>query len=162
MFAFSLQNYVILCLASFCIPRSSCLLLKLSLYFLLLHSSPIWWNWLPFFQVSFFSISVCVIIDFGYCDIEWFGLEMNWDQHPHDLNSLSIWGCSSALGQWAPLYSGSWPSACGPWNTPSSPCPGDGPLLRAHPPPSARTRAALWWPHLPFQAGWSGASGSDL
>jgi len=42
--AFSWQNSISLCSASFCTPRLNFLLFQLSLDFLLLHSSPLWWN----------------------------------------------------------------------------------------------------------------------
>ena len=69
-----------------------CLLLQVSLDFLLLHSSPLWWKGHLFgvlvleglvglhrtVQLSFFSITGWGI-DLDYCDIEWFALEMNTD-----------------------------------------------------------------------------------
>ena len=71
------------------------LLLQVSLDFLLLHSSPLWWKGHFFFfffgvssrglidlhraiQFQLFGISGWGI-DLGYCDIEWFAFEMNWD-----------------------------------------------------------------------------------
>ena len=70
-----------------------CLLLLVSLEFLLLNSSSLWWKGLLFlvlvleglhrifielFNFSFFSIT-CWGIDLDYCDIEWFALETNRD-----------------------------------------------------------------------------------
>ena len=69
-----------------------CLLLQVSLDFLLLHSSPLWWKghllWvlvlegliglLEPFNFSFFSISTWDI-DLHYSDSEWFALETNRD-----------------------------------------------------------------------------------
>ena len=68
-----------------------CLLLQVSLDFLLLCSSPLWWKGHLFgvsskglvglikpFNFSFFSINGWGI-DLDYCDIEWFALEMNRD-----------------------------------------------------------------------------------
>ena len=46
--AFSWQNSVSLCPTSFCTPSQACLLLRVSLDFLLLHSSPLWWKGHPF------------------------------------------------------------------------------------------------------------------
>ena len=72
----------------------TCLLLQVSLDFLLLHSNPLWWKGHLFFflvlvleglvgdlhkiDFSFFSISGWGI-DLDYCDIEWFALETNQD-----------------------------------------------------------------------------------
>ena len=91
--AFTWQNSVSLCPASFC--TSFCqvqifLLIQVSLDFLLLHSSPydekdifLWVlaleglvGLIEPFSFSFFSISGQGI-DLDYCDIEWFALEMN-------------------------------------------------------------------------------------
>ena len=41
---FSWQNSVSFCPFSFCTPRQTCLLLQVSLDFLLLHSNPLWWK----------------------------------------------------------------------------------------------------------------------
>ena len=82
--AFSWQNSVSLCPALFCTPRPNCLLiLQVSLDFLLLHSSPLWWIGHLFLVLVlrgllglhwFFSAS-----DLDYCDTEWFPLGTNWD-----------------------------------------------------------------------------------
>ena len=69
-----------------------CLLFQVSLDFLLLHSSPLWWKGHLFLvlvlegllhhhrtvQFSFFGISGWGI-DLDYCDIGWFALETNRD-----------------------------------------------------------------------------------
>ena len=66
----------------------TCLLFQVSLNFLLLHSSPLWWKWHLFcvlildglvavhstIQLSFFSISGWGI-DLDYCDTEWFAFK---------------------------------------------------------------------------------------
>ena len=89
--AFSWQNSVSFCPASLffspvpSLPVTSCIS-----WFLLLHSSSLWWKWHLFFGVvledlvdhhrpfnfSFFGISGWGI-DLVYCDIECFALEMN-------------------------------------------------------------------------------------
>ena len=72
----------------------TCLLLQVSLDYLLLHFSPLWWKRRLFLmlvleslvglhrtvQLSFFSISGWGI-NLGWCNIEWFALETNRD-HP--------------------------------------------------------------------------------
>ena len=81
LLAFSLLHFVL--------QAQTCLLLQVSLHFLLLHSSPLWWE-VHFWGVlvleclvmplilSFFSVSGWGM-DLDYCAIEWFVLEMNWD-----------------------------------------------------------------------------------
>ena len=77
-------------LLQFILQGQTCLLHQPPLDFLLLHSNPCRWK-RHFFSVlegvvdlhrtvqfNFFSISDCGI-DFNYCDVEWFALEMNWD-----------------------------------------------------------------------------------
>ena len=83
------KTLVSFCSASFCTPRPN-LPLLLYLYFLLLHSSPLWWkahlflvlvleSLVVFIELfSFFSISGCGI-DLDYCGIKCFALEMNRD-----------------------------------------------------------------------------------
>ena len=79
-------------LLHFVLQDQTCLLLKVSLDFLLLHSSPLWWKgyllWgggvvskglLVFtepFSFSFFGIRGSGI-ELDYCDIAWFALKMN-------------------------------------------------------------------------------------
>ena len=79
-------------LLHFVLQGQICLLLQVSLDFLLLHSSPLWWKWHLFwvlvlegligllepFNFSFFSISTWDI-DLHYSDSEWFALETNRD-----------------------------------------------------------------------------------
>ena len=78
-------------LLHFVLQGQTFLLLHVSLDFLLLHSSPLWWKghfWgelaleglIGFHRTgnfSFFSISGWGL-DLGYCGVEWFTLEMNW------------------------------------------------------------------------------------
>ena len=79
-------------LLHFVLQGQTCLLLQVSLDFLLLHSSPLWWKghlFLVFIlegfvghhrtvQLSFFGISGWGI-DLDYCDSEWFAVEKNRD-----------------------------------------------------------------------------------
>ena len=88
--AFSWQNSISLCPASFHIPRPNLLLLQVFLDFLLLHSIPynekdIFWGCqfqkvlqvcIEPFNFTFFSVT-CRGIDLDYRDSEWFALEMN-------------------------------------------------------------------------------------
>ena len=89
----SLGKTISLSLLHFVLEDQTILLLQVSLDFLLLHSSPLWWKGLFFFffgcqiykflQVfielfSFFGISGWGI-DVDYCDAEWLALEMNQD-----------------------------------------------------------------------------------
>ena len=93
--AFSWQNSISFCPASFRIPRQICLLLQVFLDFLLLHSSP--YNEKDIFfgvlvlkdlvglhrtvqlQLLQYYCCYCWGIDLDYFDIEWFVLEMNRD-----------------------------------------------------------------------------------
>ena len=89
---FSLQNSVSLWPTSFCTPRPNCLLLQVSLDFLLLHSNPLWWKahlflvsvlevfkvFIEPFNFSFFGLTGWGT-DLDYCDVEGFALETNWD-----------------------------------------------------------------------------------
>ena len=90
--AFSWQNSVSLCPASFVLWGQTCLLLQVSLYFLLLHSNPLWWighiflvlvlGGLLFFTelINFSFFSICGwSIDLYYCDVELFTLETKQD-----------------------------------------------------------------------------------
>ena len=73
-------------LLHFVLQGQTCLLFQVSLDFLLLHSSPLWWKghlflvWVLESLVghhrTFFGISGWDI-DLDYCDTEWFVLEMN-------------------------------------------------------------------------------------
>ena len=91
--AFSWQNSVSLCPASFCTPRPNlpvtpCMSWLITFTF----QSAIWKGYLFLVLVledlgglhrmvwlfSFFGISGWGI-DLDYCDVEWFALEMNWD-----------------------------------------------------------------------------------
>ena len=79
-------------LLHFALQGQTCPLVQVSLDFLLLHSSPIWWKGHLFlvlvlegpgvfiqpFNFSFSGIS-CWSIDLDYRDVECFALEMNWD-----------------------------------------------------------------------------------
>ena len=71
-----------------------CLFLQVSLDFLLLHSSPLWWKkriifgvrgclfyriFIELFSFSFFGISGWGIIDLIYYNIEWLALELSRD-----------------------------------------------------------------------------------
>ena len=90
--AFSWQNSVSLCPASFCTPRSNLPVITGISCFLLLHSNPLLWKGHHFlmlvleglkglhklFTLSFFGISGCRI-DLDYFDAEWLPLERNWD-----------------------------------------------------------------------------------
>ena len=80
-------------LLHFILQGLSCLLLQVSLDFLLLHSSPLWWKGHLFLVLvledlvvswtdSTSASSALVIggIDLDYYNIEWFALETNWDQ----------------------------------------------------------------------------------
>ena len=81
-----------LCPASLCIPRPNLPVTPVSLDFLLLHSSPLWWKG-HLFRVLVLGFAClhktvqlalqhyCLGIDLDYYDIEWFALEMNRD-HP--------------------------------------------------------------------------------
>ena len=84
---FSWENSVSLCPASFVLNGQTCPLLQVSLDFLLLRSSPLWWKDIFFGLISkrscsvieplnftFFSISGWGIV-FVYCGIEWFADE---------------------------------------------------------------------------------------
>ena len=86
--AFSWQNSISLCPASFCTPRPNLLLLQVFLDFLLLHSSPLWWkgHLLGVFISSLVGLHRTVRllqrygwgIDLDYRHIEWFALESNY------------------------------------------------------------------------------------
>ena len=72
-------------LLHFVLQGQACLLLQVSLDFLILHSISLWWKghllWvsiLELFNFSFFGITGWGI-NLDYCDIEWFALEMNKD-----------------------------------------------------------------------------------
>ena len=79
-------------LLRFILQGQTCLLLRVSLCFLLLHPSALWWKGQLFLVLvleglvglhrtvnsSFFGISVSGI-DLDYCDTEWFALESNRD-----------------------------------------------------------------------------------
>ena len=83
-------------LLHFFLKGQICLLVQISLDFLLLHSSPLWWNehlfgcffffflegliglFIELFNFSFFSITGWGI-DSDFCDIECFALETNRD-----------------------------------------------------------------------------------
>ena len=79
-------------LLHFVLQGQICLLLQVSLNFLLLHSSPLWWKghvfwvlvleglevFIEAFNFSFFSINGWDI-DLDYCDTEWFALETDRD-----------------------------------------------------------------------------------
>ena len=79
-------------LVHFVLQGQICLLLQVSLDFLLLHSRPLWWKghlfWMlileglvslhKLFNFSFFSITGWGI-DLDYCDTEWSALETNGD-----------------------------------------------------------------------------------
>ena len=97
-----------LALLHFVFQGQTCLLLQVSLDFLLLHSNPLRWNGHFLVLVvedlvglqepcnfSFFSISSWVI-DLDYCDIEWFALETNQDhalflrQHQVQFSSVQL------------------------------------------------------------------------
>ena len=87
------------------------LLLQLSLDFLLLHASPLWWKehlfWVSVlegliglqepFNSSFFSITVWGIY-LDYCDREWFALEINRDRQA-EKDREWIWGWRT-LANW--------------------------------------------------------------
>ena len=87
---FHSRTLLALALLHFSLQGQSCLLLQVSLDFLLLHSSPLSWKGhlllvlvlgglvghLRTIQLQFFRINVWGI-DLDYCDIEWFALEMN-------------------------------------------------------------------------------------
>ena len=93
---FTWQNSVSFCPVSFCVPRQMCLLLQVSLDFLLFNSSPLWWKGCLFFFFFLVLVLESLIglqrmgklqllwhqwlgMDLDYCDIGWFTLEMNWD-----------------------------------------------------------------------------------
>ena len=89
--AFSWQNLVSLCPASFCSPKSNLPVTLAVLDFLLFHSKPQGWielflvlvlggllGFLELINFSFLGISGRGI-DFNYCDIEWLALETNQD-----------------------------------------------------------------------------------
>ena len=94
-------------LLHFVLQGQICLLLQVSLDFLLLHSSPIWWKGHLFlmlvleglvgiiepFDFSFFGIRGWDI-DLYYSNIEWFALEMNQD---HFWDFLSFCDCTQVL-----------------------------------------------------------------
>ena len=79
-------------LLHFVLQGQICLLLQISLDFLLLHSSPLWWKGHLFWVLVLGglvglhrTIQLQLLqhygrgIDLDYCDIEWFALEMNKD-----------------------------------------------------------------------------------
>ena len=81
-------------LLNFELQGQTCLLLQVSLDFLLVHSNPLWWKGCLFLVlvlegvVGLHRISQlqllwhCWGIDLDYCDVEWFALEMNQDHPP--------------------------------------------------------------------------------
>ena len=88
------KTLLVFALLHFVFQGQTCLWLQVSLDFLLLHSSPLWWKGNLFFffalvleglvglhrpfNFNFFSVSGWGI-DLDYCDIEWFALETNQD-----------------------------------------------------------------------------------
>ena len=79
-------------LLHFVLQGQTCLLLQVSLDFLLLHSNPLLWIWHPFWHyfVEVFLVFIDLINfsffsirgwdkDLDYCDVEWFALERNQD-----------------------------------------------------------------------------------
>ena len=97
------QTLLVFALLHFVLQGQTCLLLHVSLDFLLLRCNPLWWKGHLFLvlvlenleglhrtiQLSFFSISRWgIIVD--YCDFEWFALEMNRG-HSH------FWDCTQVL-----------------------------------------------------------------
>ena len=87
--AFYARTLLAFALLHFALQGQSCLLLWVSLDFLVLHSSPLSWKGHLLvlvlgglvghhrtIQLQFFRITVWGI-DLDYCDIEWFALEMN-------------------------------------------------------------------------------------
>ena len=87
---FHTRTLLAFALLHFALQGQSCLLLQVSLDFLLLHSSPLSWKGHLLLvlvlggpvrhhrtiQLQFFRITVWDI-DLDYCDIEWFALEVN-------------------------------------------------------------------------------------
>ena len=81
----------LLCFILYSKSKLACLLVQLSLDFLLLHSSPLWWKGYLFFFIVVLEVLVghrrtiqlhllqhyWLGHRFDYCDIEWFALEMN-------------------------------------------------------------------------------------
>ena len=98
------KTLLVCALLHFVLKGQICLLLQVSLDFLLLHSSPLWWKghlfWvlvlkslvglLEPFNFSFFSVTGWGK-DLDYCDIEWFALETNRD------HSVIFWDCIQVL-----------------------------------------------------------------
>ena len=89
------KNQLAIALFRFVLQGQPCLLLQVSLDFLLVHSNPLLWKWHFFFgrgvfalrgllgihrtvQFSFFGLGGWDI-DLDYCDVEWFALKTNQD-----------------------------------------------------------------------------------
>ena len=90
--AFSWQNSISLCPASFRVPRPICLLLQVFVDFLLLHSSPLWWKlhllWVLVLKGLVglhrtvqlqLLLHYCLGHRLGLLWYEWFALESNRD-----------------------------------------------------------------------------------
>ena len=95
-------------LLHFVLPIQTCLLLQVSLDFLLLHSSPLWWKEHLLLILVLAShhrtIRLQLLwlshwdIDLDYCDVEWFALETNQDSAKATCLQ-SWWNCPS---KWQP------------------------------------------------------------
>ena len=79
-------------LLHFVLQDQTCLLLQISLVFLLFHSNPLWWKGHLFLVLVLEGLEVFIEsvnfrffsyrgwgIDLDYCNVEFFALETNWD-----------------------------------------------------------------------------------
>ena len=102
-FLLSWQGSVSFTLLYFVPQGQTCMLFHLSLDFLLLHSTPLWWKGHLFFDVSSrrscgsaknhsASAFLALVVGhkLGYCGVEWFSLQRNQD-HCH------FWDCTQVL-----------------------------------------------------------------